>query len=320
MENKNPIVRPPASANAEMRKHYFLDRYVVIAPKRNLRPDTLAHNNLSHTTETATTPVIEADKSVFEIKNPDGGWFVKVIKNKFPALSLDNPKAFGDQEVIIETPEHNREFSRLSHEQIGRVFETYLDRLKALGKIKGVRYVSVFKNDGPNAGASIAHAHSQIIALPIIPPLVETESFAQQTYLDDYGSCAYCDVIAWEEKQRVRIIFEDRHIVAIAPYASQNPFEAWILPRAHKPRFGSLNKSERDSIAVVLKQIAGFLDNAKISFNFFLQDSLPPYEHHFVLRVEPRQTNWGGLELSTGVIINPVSPETSVLWYKGKLK
>jgi UDPglucose--hexose-1-phosphate uridylyltransferase len=318
MEKKK--VAQPKLSPSELRKHYFLDRYVVIAPKRGLRPDTLSHQNLAHNTEVATSPAIELAPSVYEIKNPDGGWYVKSIKNKFPALSLENPKAYGHQEVIIETPEHNREFSALPLEQIERVFEAYVDRKKAMMKMKGIRYVSVFKNDGPTAGASISHAHSQMIALPIIPPLVESESFAQQAYMDDFNACPYCDIMAWEEQQKVRVIYEDKNVIAIAPYASQNPFEAWVLPRQHKGQFSSLTHDEQRSYAVVLKKVAAFLDSCKISFNFFLQDSLTPYEHHFVLRIEPRQTIWAGLELSTGVIVNPMPPEQAVLWYKGKLK
>ncbi len=304
------------TALSEIRRHYFLDRYVIIAPKRGLRPDTMSTSLSSHNTETATSPAIEADRSVFEVANPDGGWFVKVINNKYPALTLNNARAYGKQEVVIETPEHNREFSDLSLKQIERVFTAYIARAKALNRIKGIRYVSVFKNDGPAAGASIAHAHSQIIALPVIPPLIETESIAQQVYIDDENSCPYCDIITWEEEQKVRIIFEDEHIVALAPYASQNAFEAWILPRRHKASFAKLSAAERNSTAIVLKKISTFLDALGVSFNFFLQDSLAPYNHHFVLRVEPRRTVWAGLELSTGVIVNPVAPEQAAKWYK----
>ncbi len=69
-------------------------------------------------------------------------------------------------------------------------------------------------------------------------------------------------------------------------------------------------------MAVMLKGITQFLDKGRISYNYFLQDSLAPYEHHFSLRIEPRQTIWAGLELSTGVIINPMAPEAAAQWYK----
>lgn len=305
---------------SELRKHYFLDRYVVIAPKRNLRPSDIGIRNLEHTTETSSSPAIENDPPIFEIKGRDGQWLVKVIGNKFPALSLDNPKAYGKQEVIIETPKHNVEFSQLTLTQIERVFQAYALRTAALRKLHGIRHVAVFKNDGPKAGASIAHAHSQIIALPIIPPLLAHESQAMADYENEYGSCAYCDVITWEHRRKERVIIDDGKFFAYAPYASENPFQVWINPKRHVATFAELTIDELASLAAILKKITAFLDKMKISFNFFLQDSLIGYEHHFILKVEPRQTVWAGLELSTGIIINPVAPEQAAHWYRKSFK
>lgn len=303
------------SAKSELRKHYFSDRYVVIAPKRNLRPHDLGIHNPPHTTETATSPDIETDRALFEIKDEAGKWLVRVIANKFPALTLDNPKAYGKQEIVIETPEHNVEFSELSLAQIERVFQAYAERTATLRQIKGIRHVAVFKNDGPKAGASIAHAHSQIIALPIVPPLLAHEATALADYQNEYNACAYCDIINWERQEKSRIICDNQEIFAYAPYASENPFEVWINPKRHVSTFAELHEAERHAMAAVLKSITSFLDQANISFNFFLQDSLVGYDHHFVLKVEPRQSVWAGLELSTGVIINPVSPEQAADWY-----
>ncbi len=308
------------SSKSELRKHYFLDRYVVIAPKRNMRPNELISRNISHTGETATSPAIENDPSIYEIKNSRGQWLVKVIDNKYPAFTLDNKKAYGKQEVVIETPEHNIEFSELSLTQIERVFTAYAHRLAHLRKIKDIRHVTVFKNDGPKSGASIAHAHSQIFALPIVPPHLAHEATALNSYTQEYGTCAYCDLIAWEQGQKERIIYDQPDVVAYAPYCSENPFEAWISPKRHSGTFAELTQDERYQFAVILQKITQFLDESKISFNFLLQDSLVGYDHHFVLKVEPRQTIGGGFELSTGIIINPIFPESAADWYRQSFK
>lgn len=312
-------MKDPAVSSSQLRKHYFLDRYVVIAPKRNLRPEDMSIRNLEHTTETTTSPAIEHDRAIYEIKNRRGQWLVKVINNKFPALTLDNPNAYGKQEVIIETPRHNVEFSALPLVQIERIFAAYAQRTAALRQIKSIRHVAVFKNDGPKAGASIAHAHSQIIALPIVPPLLGHEAQAMSEYQAEHNSCAYCDVISWEKKRHDRVIYNGPTMFAFAPYASENPFEAWITPKRHIATFAELDATQLHELAVILRHITKFLDKTKLSFNFFLQDSLVGYQHHFVLKVEPRQTVWAGLELSTGVIINPVSPEQAAEWYRKKL-
>ncbi len=298
----------------EIRKHYFLDRYIVVAPLRGKRPDAFAEPQ-SHKTESYLSPAIEKEKSILEIKDSKG-WTVKVIENKFPALSLDNPAAFGKQEMVIETPFHNQEFSELSLAHIEKIFDAYKLRVKALQQVEGVAYVAVFKNDGPKAGATLAHAHSQIVALPLIPPVVETEAVAFDQYRMHHGTCPICDIIAWEKQEKERIVFENDHLIAICPYAGSAPYGVWVIPKHHKGTFGELSESELHSTAEVLKLISGQLDKYGISFNFFLQDSLPEQNHHFVLKVEPRPNVWGGLEISTGVIINPVPPEFATNWYK----
>lgn len=306
----------PQTAEAEIRKHYYRERYVIIAPKRNLRPDSFSHASEAHKVPNPTCHFCHNTEAPLFALPSAKHWQVKVIKNAFPALSLDNPKAFGAQEVVINTPDHDKEFSELSLEHIGQLFEAYRHRLTALKAVEGVRYVLIFKNDGPLAGASVAHAHCQIIALPLIPPNIEAESDALKHYQDEHNSCALCDVIAWEEQQRVRVIFEDKHMIAIAPYAATAGFGVWIMPRRHETLFTNLNSSELHSLAVILKKITARLDQANISFNYFLQESIPHQDHHFILKVEPRTFRWAGAELGTGVIINPVPPEYAALWYQ----
>jgi UDPglucose--hexose-1-phosphate uridylyltransferase len=245
-------------------------------------------------------------------------WRVKVVANAFPALSMDNAKALGRQELVINTPDHDLEFSDLPLSHIEEVFEAYSRRLTALKQLPHVRYVLIFKNDGPKAGASVPHAHCQIYALPLIPPQVEEEADAMNHYWADHKTCAYCDVITWETGQKVRVIASDKYFIAVAPYASNYTFEAWVLPRRHINEFSQLHASELHSLAVIMKKISATLDSNNISFNYLLQESLPGQDHHFVLKVEPRTTIWAGAEMGTGIIINPVTPEYAALWYKGK--
>lgn len=304
---------------AEIRKHYFLNQYTVIAPMRQIRPDSFGTKSGGHKQETPSAPSIERDPAVLTIPGDDGKWAVRVIDNKFPALTLDNPKAYGKQEIVVETPDHNLEFSELSIEQILRVFQAYRERITTLGKIKDIRYVSVFKNDGAAAGASIAHAHSQIVALPLIPPELELEAEAEQRYADEHQSCAMCDALTWESKQKVRVLYDDKSILAITPYASRYSFEVWIIPKRHLGQFNDLKHDENHSIAIILKNLTSKLDSLNISYNFFLQNALPQRDHHFMLKLEPRPNVWAGLELGTDVILNPVSPEYAALWYQNKV-
>ncbi len=309
---------PTDDSPNEIRKHYYLDRYVIIAPKRNMRPDSFSHPDEAHKVPNAKCPFCgNTETALYAFPGPKH-WQVKVVSNGFAALTLDNPKAFGSQEVVINTPNHNVEFSELPLEHIEDIFEAYSRRITALKQIDGIRYVLVFKNDGPRAGASVAHAHCQIIALPMIPSRIVEESEGMKQYQDEHNSCALCDVISWEEQQKVRIIHADKYMVAISPYAPTRAFAVWIMPRRHVRLFSDLGAGERHSLAVILKKVAAKLDAASISFNYFLQDSTDHQDHHFLMKVEPHTHRWAGAEYGTGVVINPVSPEYAALWYHGK--
>ncbi|MDB5178970.1 MAG: galactose-phosphate uridylyltransferase [Patescibacteria group bacterium] len=318
MNRPNPSSNP-SSSNAEIRKHYFLDQYVIIAPKRNLRPDSFSHASEPHKAPSDHCPFCHnAEPSLWQL--PRGkNWRVKVIPNAFAALTTDNPQAFGIQEVVLNTPDHTLEFSELPVEHILEIFTAYRQRLAELKQQPGIRYVLIFKNDGPMAGASVAHAHCQIFGLPLIPPKLEQEGDALNHYWDQHQACAYCHILDWEIQQRTRVITGDKHFIALSPHAASHGFETWLLPRRHVNQFSEFNLSELHSLATILRKITARLDAAGISFNYFLQESLPNQNHHFVLKIEPRITKWAGAELSTGLIINPVTPEYATLWYQGKI-
>lgn len=297
----------------QLRKDYFLDSYVVIAPERAKRPDRKA---LTREHEAPGDPDIVQERGLYQLKNEAGDWIVKVIANKFPALTPQTPAAFGKQEVIIETPDHDVEFSELSITQIERIFSVYIKRALAMYHLPGIRYVSVFKNDGPKAGASIRHAHSQIIGLPVVPPALQVEAAAAAKYATEHGRSVYGDIIRWEQSKKERIVYEDAHIIAITPYASKNAYELWILPKSDTATFAALTNVERHAIAVVLKAACALLDSKETNFNFFLQDAVMHEQQRFILKLEPRKGVWAGLELATGVIINPVSPEQAAKDYR----
>lgn len=297
----------------QLRKDYFLDNYVVIAPERAKRPNEKA---VIHKHEAPGDPDIVQERGLYQLKNEAGDWIVKVIANKFPALTPQTPAAFGKQEVIIETPEHDVEFSELSVTQIERIFSVYIKRALAMYHLPGIRYVSVFKNDGPRAGASIRHAHSQIIGLPVVPPALQVEAAAAAAYATTHGRSVYGDIIRWEQAQKQRIVYEDAHVIAITPYASKNSYELWIMPKSDTATFAALTNAERHAIAAVLKQACAFLDSQEINFNFYLQDAVMHEQQRFILKIEPRKTTWAGLELATGVYINPVSPEQAAKDYQ----
>ena len=301
---------------SEIRKDYFLNKYVIITPQRAKRPRDLREKTILEPKVPCPFCEENIEKKLL-IKTYDGGknFLAKVLKNKFPVVTEDNDKAYGKQEVIIETPRHGLEFADLSVSQLKKVLEVYADRTKIISKDKKIEYILVFKNDGGKAGASIFHAHSQILASQVLPPDVLEELQQMHNYQTEKGVCPYCEVIKKEEKSS-RIIFKDKNVVAFCPYASAYHYETWIFPRRHIDNITHLNQKELKGFAKALKKILSKLNSLDISYNFFLHQVIKDTDQHFYLKVQPRDSIWGGIELGSGMVVNSVSPEVAAKFYR----
>lgn len=305
---------------SEIRKDYFLDKYVIIAPKRAKRPHRVPRKDDDQIANCYFCPQNLKDETIeLEIKGENGDWEILVTGNKFPALSLDNPRAFGKQEIIIETPRHGVELHELSVSHIVKLIDVYINRYTELDKIDGIKYTIVFKNEGGKAGASIAHSHSQIIALPLLPPAVEEESLAYSKYQIEHASCPFCDIIK-QETDKPRVIWEDEHFFVLAPFASQSPYGAWFMPKRHFREISEMTGSEKKSLAEALKVVLAKLDDIDLAYNFFFHNAVNKDDYHMHIELAPRPNIWAGFELGTGVIINPIPPEYAAKFYRGEIE
>lgn len=314
----------PAPGNSaprsKIRKHYFLDRYVIIAPGRSLRPEHLPEHSAAKPNPKP-CPFCGNEEFPLLTLPGDGPWRVRVVPNRYAAVSPDNPAARGAHEVYIETPDHNTPLSALSLEQVEEVFDAWKRRQMSLLSLPGIRYVQTFKNVGQAAAASIDHAHSQAIAIPFLPPSVLTEAAALTQHRKQHNACAVCSLLSWEESEEVRIISAGEDFIALAPFAASSPYGVWILPRRHLESFQDLKPCESASLARLLKEILGALDQVQMAYNLFLHEGPGRSEWHWSLKIEPRSINtWAGFELGTGIIINPVAPETAARWYRENLR
>jgi len=301
---------------SEIRKDYFQDKYVIIAPKRAKRPLKIVKKEEEVASGCFFCPG-HVDKEYIVAKIPQEGpkWDILTVLNKFPALTEDNSQAFGRQEVIIETSDHAKEIHELPLEHIENILQMYIDRYEALEKIEGIKYVLVFKNEGGKAGASVAHSHSQVIALPLVPPEIKSEYESYANYYLENGRCPYCDIID-KEKDSKRVIWEDDHFFVISPYASQFPYGAYFLPKRHFKTMSEMNISEKQSLAKALKKVLVKLDDVDVAYNFFFHNAVSNEDYHMHLKLEPRPNVWAGLELGTGIIINPIPPEDAAKFYR----
>ncbi len=308
----------PKNHKSEIRKDYFLDRYVIITPKRAKRPrDIKEETKIEFLPSCPFCPSNIEKKLEVATYGPKNKWLVKSIKNKFPALTPDNPKAYGYQEVVIETPDHSQEMGDLKVNHITKIIEAYADRTKKLSQDKKIEYILIFKNYGGKAGASIYHAHSQIFASELLPPDVLDELTKAHQYQTQHGICPFCEIIK-KEQGGPRQVYADKYVVAFCPYASAYHYEVWIFPRRHPDNITELTKKERLSFSKALKKIIGKLNKSDISYNYFLHQIIKDPDQHFYLKIQPRESIWAGVELGSGVVINSVPPEAAAKFYNKK--
>jgi UDPglucose--hexose-1-phosphate uridylyltransferase len=199
------------------------------------------------------------------------------------------------------------------------VMIAYKERITDLKKDLRFRFVMVFKNHGSVAGASLEHSHSQLIALPEVPSRVEREIEGARRFYSYKERCIFCDIVAQELSERTRLVSENPIFLAIAPYAPRFPFETWILPKKHMPRFEEGTKEIYESLAQILGEVLKRINKALKNppFNYILHTSpfnTPNSEdveqlYHWHIEIMPRVTKVAGFEWGSGFYINPTPPE-----------
>jgi UDPglucose--hexose-1-phosphate uridylyltransferase len=316
----------------ELRKDPVSGRWVIIATERQLRPSDFHVEQEVRKGGFCPFCAGNEDKTPAEIRlyeDPDkrGGWQVRVVPNKFPALRVegglkkrgvgvyDMMNGVGAHEVVIETPEHKRRPTELSSEHFGRVALAYRDRLSDLQRDRRFAYGLVFKNVGQQAGASLEHTHSQIIVTPVVPVSIVTELSECRRFHDYRGRCLLCDIVQQELDDGTRVVDETDAFVALAPYASRFPFELWVMPKEHSAHFAWEREGRLTEWAGLVHRVLRLLDASldKPPYNYMLHTTpftMGEVEHyHWHLEITPRLTKLAGFEWGTGFYINTVAPE-----------
>ncbi|MBI2144340.1 DUF4921 family protein [Candidatus Woesearchaeota archaeon] len=315
----------------ELRKDYILDRWVILAPSRKKRPRDFVRQAADVSANACAfckgneklTP-----KELGRISNPDGSWSMRWFPNLFPAVQEEGQKeartdntfytfaaAYGSHEIVVETPRHDRQLWDFSAAELEQLLKVYNERISGLGGKDGIRYVVAFKNSGSEGGASIAHSHTQIASVNVLPKLLREEAAAMK----NYPGCPYCRIIE-SEKGSYRRCFENNHAVAFAPYASRFNFELWIFPKRHLRQLSGATAEEMAGISEILALTLHKLKELNAPYNYILH-YLPEAENgnfHFHIEVQPRLSIWAGFELNTGIIINSVTPEDAARFYRGE--
>jgi len=322
---------------------------VIVAPERAKRPSDFQRSATSVEEKPATCPFCAGNEhltppEIFRIPGPSG-WSVRVIPNKFPALQdyhelgreavdgvFDRMHGVGAHEVVIETPEHNCGIDQMNEAQMKLVIDAYIARMVDLMKNPWFRYVILFKNHGREAGASLSHPHSQIIATPIVPQEVRNSLVTARAYYEKKERCLFCDVMLGEIRSGARIVEEVDGYVVWAPYDSRFPFELVVYPKDHSHDFTTLSPDQRHGLARTLIRTLGRLKAllGDVPYNFVLKTApnpvarpgrpgywtTLPYDFHWRIAILPRLTQVAGFEWGTGFYINPMPPEDAARYLR----
>ncbi len=311
----------------ELRKDYLLDRWVYIETARGKRPDQFKKDSTIAMPATCSfCPGHEQDTPPEIGRIPkDNGWQMRWFENKYPALRMEgDPHVrtdnrfftfstnYGKHEVIVETPDH-RQLWDFEFGEYVQLLSVYKQRIETLLPMDTIEYVTVIKNHGREAGASLMHSHSQIFATS--KPSITAEK--QTIAMVHHKGCAFCDIIAIE-KGSYRRCFENETCVAFTPYASRFPMEIWIFPKRHTRSITQFTQAEIEGMADLLRKTLQRLKALNAPYNYYLNEGLEGKDYHVHLEILPRLALHAGFEYSSEMIINPVTPEDAAAFYRGE--
>ena len=256
-------------------------------------------------------------------------WTVRVVPNKYPALVPDESgvaiadenyqthDGIGAHEVIIESPRHVMDVALLNVTQIAAVLQAYRHRIMELRTDRRFRYILIYKNQGIEAGATLEHVHSQLIAMPMIPKLVLEEINGSKAYYDANGRCVFCEIVRKETNDRQRVVIENARFIVICPFAARFPYEIWILPKIHASFFERNSQQDDFDLAAILRETLLRVDRSLggPAFNYFIHsnpiDQSENHYYHWHVEIIPKLIQVGGFEWGSGSYINTVTPEQS---------
>jgi UDPglucose--hexose-1-phosphate uridylyltransferase len=176
-------------------------------------------------------------------------WQVRVIPHRHPIYQIEGESAreaeglydkmrnLGAHEVVIEHPDHNKQFSDLSDDQAIQAVRAYVARITDLKKDARFRYVTLFRNVGNAAGQELEHPHSEITATPFIPRRCAYELRSALTHYENKERCLFCDIIKQELDQQARTVESNELFMSFCPFASRVPYETWVMPIYHHSSF-----------------------------------------------------------------------------------
>lgn len=325
----------------ELRQNIATKEWVIIATERAKRPEDFVQ---PHRPLTEHRPEWDADcpfcpgneeLELEVMRIPEHGpWHLRVLRNKYPALQREGERVrsfdgvhrqisgVGYHEVLVEAPRHNTCPALETATEVTLMLEAFKIRGKEIASDPRIEQIVFFKNHGEDAGTSLAHPHTQLIGLPIVPYHIRARTEEARRYFDDTGRCVLCHMLSDELDDGHRLVAQNKYFVAFIPYAALSPFHIWILPRDHGSNFLNVTSYELTDLGQLLRQVLHkiYVGLRDPDYNYVIRSAPihdPGTEYlHWYVSVIPRVTQSAGFELGSGMFINTALPETSAAFLR----
>ena len=323
--------------DSSLRIDVLTGRQVIVAPQRSQRPGS-SINDPTLVDPDAGDPFLEGNEYTtpeehlalrqVETAPNKPGWLVRVVPNQFPAVVtnqrnpelpdsgfLSNLAVSGIHDVVIESPRPHRRLVDLSVTETARILLAWQRRVRRLEENSAIKSITVFRNEGFSAGASLPHVHSQIVALNTIPPQTTARLQQSADYRRRTGSSLLHDLCDSELSDGSRIISSNPNCLTMCPYAGRVAWQVRIAPvKSVATAFSSCPESVILLVAGMLHASAVAVDDCAgpLAMNVLLIQ--PPAEQSadgWFLDLMPRPTRMAGFELATDVDIVTVAPESA---------
>jgi UDPglucose--hexose-1-phosphate uridylyltransferase len=233
-------------------------------------------------------------------------------------VTLAEARSAGAWRTIVAPPQEHRPLHAVGSTTIEGLLRGARDAIAESRATGRTQYLQVVQNWGAQAGARTNHLCLDLYDVPQIPHRIAEELGGAARFLIREGECPYCRLVRDEVRRPGRLLYDDAHAVAFAPWASRSPFEVWVVPRRHDADFARASDADiagtAEALRQVLARLATSLDGPP--YNLVLHTA-PLREtvdatYHWHWEIHPRLREIAGLELGTGLPVNPVSPEDAV--------
>lgn len=321
-ENKNP---------SELRQDIITGDWVVIATGRAKRPDEFVvsrSESASHEDPFEDPEASGQEADVLIYRQGDGDWSLRVFPNKFPAFIRGKaPKSLnegpyvaqtgtGYHEVIV-TRSPTQSIAQMEVWRVAELLDAYQERYLTLMSKKSVNYIQIFHNHGKEAGASVTHPHSQLMAIPVVPSEVVLDLQGAKRYDQAHRMNVFDMILDYEVGSGKRVVFENEHFIVFCPFASRSAFEMWIVGKRNNPYFERITDEEKyacgEALHTALKALFNGLEDP--AYNFFIHtapcDGQEYTYYRWHIEIVPRTAVWAGFELSTGIEVSTLAPEAA---------